>query len=409
MRLTIELTGFQRDVIRRLADRPGTTLAGLLSEAITFDAARPVDPRWSTPRPRAPRNRARSTHRSTQRSNPRLDAVLPPATGRALLLRRGDRLTIEQLADGQCVDLTARELATGRRLSAARTRAEHGIHPSVGDTLWCQPPEMGLLRITHDTAPAHDLCFPPCSAFEYERLTGLTGHRSCHELLIGATRRWYAQHAPGKFDRSTEQAPDVLNLWLPSEVGADGGLRSWPVACRRGDAVELEVVADDVLVTLSTCPDDLFGSSQYAPSPVRVVVDGPSSEPIRMSRAMAAPRSATARQALTVTLPDPVAEHLDRVRASGWLGTSRVQERRKVAHPPASLRGAHPQRRYTTPRVPPPSRNRGVGDFWSRPSLICNEFPVLHASQRRRQRATRPSTRRSRCTPRRPTARGCGR
>lgn len=316
MRLTIELNDFQRRVLGDAMRAGEGSPSELVEAAIAFDASRPLDPRWREPRPRPPARR--------RRVGARLDAVLAPATGRAVELRAGDRLVVEQLVDGQCVDLTVRSTATGAHFSAARTRAEHGIHPSVGDVLWSEPPEVPLLRIAADSAPGHDLCFPPCTPFEYERLTGISGHRGCHELLAGATRRWFRHDARGECNGPT--GLDVLNLWLPTAVTPDGELRSWPVACRRGDAVEFEALTD-VLVTLSACPDDLFGSSQYVPGPVRLLVDrvaGRDAAPIRTSRAMPTPRSALPRHALAVTVRDAHAEHLDRVRAGGWLGTSRA-------------------------------------------------------------------------------------
>ena len=111
----------------------------------------------------------------------RLDAVLPASSGASLALSAGQQLRVQQLTDGQCVDLHVFELG-GRSFSAARTRALHGIHPSVGASLWSTAPEVPLLSIVADTAPGHDLCFPPCSELEYERHAGIGGHLGCAEL-----------------------------------------------------------------------------------------------------------------------------------------------------------------------------------------------------------------------------------
>ena len=70
-----------------------------------------------------------------------------------------------------------------------------------------------------------------------------------------------------------------------------------------------------MVVTLSTCPDDLFGSSQYEPGPVRVqIVSGGAAgslAPPRERTWSAAPRwpsappaSALARNEVVVSLPD---------------------------------------------------------------------------------------------------------
>jgi uncharacterized protein YcgI (DUF1989 family) len=223
-------------------------------------------------------------------------------------------MRIEQIVDGQCVDLCAFEAGGLRRaLSAARTRAIHGIHPSVGTSLWSTAPEVPLLSMLADSAPGHDLCFPPCSEFEYERHAGIAGHLGCSEIQAETRARLTLTEHPHS---------GVLNLWLPSAVDADGRLRSWPVACRRGDFVELEAQLD-VLVTLSTCPDDLYGSSQYEPGPVRVIVaGGPAGQPGGSFWPDRPPAAALARHQLSVSLPGAALAQVSELVAGGWLGGS---------------------------------------------------------------------------------------
>ena len=314
MKLRLALTDYQLAVVERklVAGDGATSVGDLLVRAIEFDVARPPEPRWRTPRPPARRLSRRA-------SSAQLDAVLPAATASALALCAGATVRIEQLGAGQGVDLSAYELGgSGRRFSAARTRALHGIHPTAGVTLWSSPPEIPLLSIETDTAPDHDLCFPPCTAFEYEQLTGIPGHLGCHELERGARRRWRSRHdTAGSSDDASSS--DILNLWLPTEVDEHGQLHWWPIAARRGDYIELRACTD-LLVVLSNCPDDLFGSSQYQPGPVRLVVRDPRSRSLRVALAKRAPHAALARNRVAVEIPDGLNDHLDQVMAGGWLG-----------------------------------------------------------------------------------------
>ncbi len=315
MGIALALTDAQRTVIWALAERvAGGDLDALAAAAVAHDRAARPEPRWAGIRPAG---RPPSPHDPSAR----LDATLPAATGAVLRLAPGHRLRIEQLAGGQGVDV--RMLAAGGPpLSAARTRAAHGIAPSVGAVLWSQVPERPLAAIVADTCPGHDLLWPSCSEREYARHTGLTGHRGCAEL--GAAALAVAGCEPADDDG------DVLNLWLPSAVGPDGRLRSWPTRCRAGDHVELAIGAA-VTVALTTCPDDMYGTSQYAPKPVRVIVTGGSAGAIATPGwPTDSPDSARARQTLTVSPDDGDLEWIDAWAARGWRGDDRASVMRAL-------------------------------------------------------------------------------
>jgi uncharacterized protein len=320
MRVCLRLTDYQLAVAQRLLVLTGArTFDRLAAVAVAHEQRRPAEPRWRHPRP----HRLRTVRPP---DDVRLDAVLPAASAVSVALAAGQRLRLQQLKDGQCVDLHA-VAPGGRSFSAARTRAVHGINPTIGASLWSTAPEAALLSIVADTAPGHDLCFPPCSALEYQHHAGVGGHLGCAELHAAVRAR--------RDPAASWTGDDVLNLWLPSAVDDDGRLRSWPAACRRGDFVEL-VAQLDVVVTLSACPDDLFGSSQYEPGPVRVIVSGDPAggpgarggssgrPPAPTGWPSAPPASALARNELTASLSDAELSRVDQVAAGGWLGSSRA-------------------------------------------------------------------------------------
>lgn len=316
MAITLALTDTQLTVITRLLVSTGASnLDELAAAAIEHDGRTAPDPRWRRPRPRGP-GAARDPADAPDSDDPmtRLQLTLPAASGGALALQSGDLLTIEQLADGQGVDLRAFG-ADGSSFSAAQTRWMHGINPTRGTSLWRSCPWAPLLTIVRDTAPGHDLCFPPCSGPEYARFTGIDGHVGCAELHAAALAAAGGDPWPGD---------DVLNLWLPSAVRPDGRLVSWPAACRTGDAVTLR--ADDAaLVTLTTCPDDLYGTSQYEPKPVRVTVERPGTAtvPTAFGWPTAPPRAALPRHRPAVSLSAGQLEHIESWARRGWLGDDR--------------------------------------------------------------------------------------
>lgn len=246
----------------------------------------------------------------------RLDRIVEAGTAAAVMLQAGELLSLEQITDGQCVDMNIFALDyPGQHFSAARTRAQQGLHPSTGSILWSTPPERPLMTIVADTAGDHDLGFPACSEFEYEELTGLAGHANCHDLLAGAVAAAGAEPA---------RVHDPLNLWLPSEVDPSGTLRSWPVAARCGDFVELHAHAR-VLAALCPCPDDLFGSSQFDPAGIRVRVRNPKTpgRDVASGWIVASPAPSGAggrRSVIEVDIPSRLAGHLEDLRDLGWLG-----------------------------------------------------------------------------------------
>lgn len=192
------------------------------------------------------------------------ELVLEPVTGKALPLLRGERLRVEQLGDGQCVDLNVFNLHDRKeRFDAARTRMMHGVRPTTGAMLWSNAPRgRPLLSIIEDTVGLNDIVFPACSSFEYEHFARFEGHTNCQDILAEAAR---------EYGLKPEDVHDPFNIWLEAGVGADGMLWSRPVAARRGDSIAF-LAQVDVLAVLSVCGDDLFGSSQFEMKPVQVVV-----------------------------------------------------------------------------------------------------------------------------------------
>jgi uncharacterized protein YcgI (DUF1989 family) len=184
-----------------------------------------------------------------------------PGSAAAVELQRGDVLRIEQLVGGQCADLVAWSLVDAReRLSASSSRAIAGVSPGVGDALWSGPPyERPLLALTADSAPGHDLLFPACSAREYAA-AGCAPEPSCVGVQASSAAAWGLEMA---------DLPDPLNIWLRSDVAADGSLRWWSTATVAGDHVELLALAP-VLVIANPCVDDVFGCSGLEPRPISV-------------------------------------------------------------------------------------------------------------------------------------------
>ncbi len=348
LKLELQLTGNQLHLLRRELERQGQarTLDDLVALAIEQDRLEPGQRRLGA-RPVPPPGHPPDGYL-------RLERIVEAGTAAAVILQADEVLSLEQIADGQCVDVNVFALEDpSHHFSAARTRALHGLHPSAGAVLWSTPPERPLMTMVSDTAGDHDLSFPACSAFEYEDLAGLAEHANCHDLLAAAIAASGGDPA---------LVHDPLNLWLPSEVDRWGTLRSWPVAARRGDLVELR--ADTrVLAAICPCPDDLFGSSQYDPSGIRVRVrnartpDGHATSRWIVT-SPTPPTAGERRSVVGIDIPDRLVAHLDELRHLGWLGFDNAAVARALVLQSSINATAARQRTSRAPTVPLDDRSR---------------------------------------------------
>src|SRR5690606_33071032 len=121
--------------------------------------------------------------------------------------RRGQVLRVEQIGDGQCLDLNAYALDDYKEcLSAGRTRYFHGVNPQVGDHLWSAPPrERQMFTIVSDTVGSNDVMFPRCSALLYEVTWGFDYHTNCHDILAEAIR---------EYDLTPDDVHDTFNAFM---------------------------------------------------------------------------------------------------------------------------------------------------------------------------------------------------
>ena len=140
---------------------------------------------------------------------------LEPGTGKAIELRRGQILRIEQIEGGQCVDFNCFNLDDYKEyMHTGRTRTLHGLYPTAGHFMWSAPPrERALIYILEDTAHCNDVMFPRCSANLYESLYGLPVHTNCHDIQSEAQR---------EYGLTPDDVHDSFNLFMKTGVDPDG-------------------------------------------------------------------------------------------------------------------------------------------------------------------------------------------
>jgi uncharacterized protein YcgI (DUF1989 family) len=188
---------------------------------------------------------------------------VPAGAGRAVGVRRGDRVRVIDVDGGQVGDLFAFAAADAREyLSANHTRTATGrLFPGIGQQ-FVTTRRRPILTLVSDTSPGiHDMLIAACDPERYRTL-GVAEHGSCAQNLRTALTA---------FDLETDVVPQPVNLFMNIPVGADGQLSWLPAVSRPGDAPTFEAAMDCVVV-VSACPMDLNPINGERPTPLAIEI-----------------------------------------------------------------------------------------------------------------------------------------
>jgi uncharacterized protein YcgI (DUF1989 family) len=192
-----------------------------------------------------------------------LDITIEPGTGKALEVKKGQLLRIEQIEGGQCVDFNCFNLHDYREfMHTGRTRTVHGLNPTTGHFLWSAPPrERAMMYILQDTAKCNDVMFPRCSAYLYESAYGFAVHTNCHDIQAEAQR---------EYGLTPDDVHDSFNLFMCTEVqGGRGQIKRQH--SKPSDHVDFLALMD-VLAVPNICGADIMRTSNFSLKPVKLQV-----------------------------------------------------------------------------------------------------------------------------------------
>lgn len=194
------------------------------------------------------------------------ELIIEPGTGKALPLKTGQILRIEQVEGLQCADFNCFNLHDYKEfMHTGRTRHMHGLHPTVGDFLWSAPPrERPMMAIIEDTVGTNDALYPRCSAFLFEYHYGLSVHTNCHDIQAESQR---------EFGLTPDDVHDSLNFFMHTGVDQNGRPFIAENLAGKGDYVELLALID-VLAVPNVCGADVMATSNFELKPLRLVVYG---------------------------------------------------------------------------------------------------------------------------------------
>jgi uncharacterized protein YcgI (DUF1989 family) len=188
---------------------------------------------------------------------------IPPRSGVAFVLEKGQKLTVIDPEGEQVADLLAFNRADPDEVISSGRTLDYvsRLFLTTGDPIYSNRSNV-LLRIIEDTVGRHDFLLTPCSADTFRIIYGdKAPHRGCFGNLAAAL-------AP--YGIGPDRIPVAFNIFMNVTVdGRSGELRVEPPLSRAGDSVVFEA-EQDLIVGLTAC--SALQSNNYAFKPIHYVV-----------------------------------------------------------------------------------------------------------------------------------------
>lgn len=189
--------------------------------------------------------------------------IIPPRTGVAFILKKGQQLKIvdiegEQVSDFVCYNLDDKReyLSSGRTIDYAET-----IFLTKGHPFYSNRSNI-MFNIVEDTVGRHDFLLTPCSAETFKIIYGHTNpHIGCFGNLCNSLK---------KYDINPDEIATSFNVFMHVTVDGDTGkVAVLPPKSKAGDYIVIEA-AMDLIVGLTACSAEM--SNNYTFKPIGYII-----------------------------------------------------------------------------------------------------------------------------------------
>jgi uncharacterized protein YcgI (DUF1989 family) len=190
--------------------------------------------------------------------------IIPPRSGVAFTLDKGQRLLVvdiegEQVADLVCFNRidTKEYLSSGRTIDYAET-----IFLTTGHPLYSNRSNI-MLEIKEDTVGRHDFLLSPCSAEMFRIIYGHEHpHRGCFGNLSEALKAYGIE---------PDAIPICFNVFMHVTVdGETGKIAVLPPKSKAGDHVLFEAKMD-LVVAMTACSAGMSNNFAFKPIGYQVI------------------------------------------------------------------------------------------------------------------------------------------
>ena len=184
--------------------------------------------------------------------------IIPPRSGIAFTLKKGQRLKItdlqgEQVADFICYNQsdTKEYLSSGRTIDYAETIFFTKGHPFYSNR------SNIMFEITEDTVGRHDFLLTPCSADTFRIIYGHTDpHQGCFGNLSKALNPYGIE---------PDEIPVTFNVFMHVSVDVENGkLAVHAPKSKAGDHIVIEAKMD-LVIGLTACSAEMSNNYSFKP------------------------------------------------------------------------------------------------------------------------------------------------
>lgn len=200
----------------------------------------------------------------------RLEHVLEPVTGKAIPVRRGEVLRIEQVVGGTCVDFNAFNMQDHKEfLDCGFTRSFQSFDPGRGEFIWTNAPRGRPMFAILERGPTCelDIVGHRCNRVLDDLGWGLTDHANCQDTLAEAIR---------EYGLTPDDVHDSFNLWMATTIDDQGRRQFRWNPAEKGDRIDLLALFDVLAVSVICGLGDLVGINNFTFEPVGLTVFGSS-------------------------------------------------------------------------------------------------------------------------------------
>lgn len=189
--------------------------------------------------------------------------IIPPKSGLALTIRKGEVLRITDVEGCQVADFVCFNVNNHSEFfSQAETRVNNGtVRISTGHLLYSNHHNV-MFKIIDDKVGIHDIMYSPCNSYLYENTFEVGPRNGCLENLATALK-------PHNISKS--YVPNPFNIFMHTDIDEEYKLAIKKPISKKGDYIDLKAQMN-CLIAVSSCAEDISDCNNGICTPISVEI-----------------------------------------------------------------------------------------------------------------------------------------